>query len=54
MRLYYGIQNEDHDYYFRSDFEEFEKQGLVEIRLAQSRKDPNKKTYIQELVEQDK
>lgn len=54
LKLYYGIQNEDFDFYFRQDFEEYEKEGIVEIKLAQSRKDPNKKVYIQEVVEEDK
>jgi len=54
LKLYYGIQNESTDYYFRQDFEQYEKDGIVEIKLAQSRKDPNHKQYIQELVEQDK
>lgn len=54
LRLYYGIQNEDTDFYFRSDFEQYEKEGIIEIKLAQSRKDPNKKVYVQELVEADK
>jgi cytochrome P450/NADPH-cytochrome P450 reductase len=54
LRLYYGIQNEDTDYYFKEDFIRYQKEGIVEIRLAQSRKDLNHKQYVQELVEEDK
>ncbi len=54
MKLYYGIQHEDNDFYFKDDFQKYEKEGIVEIKIAQSRKDPNHKQYIQELVEQDK
>ncbi len=47
LKLYYGIQNSETDYYFKSDLEQYEKDGIVEIKLAESRKDPTKKFYVQ-------
>ena len=36
------------------EWQEYEKKGIVKIRLAESRADPEKKVYIQELIKEDK
>lgn len=50
---YFGIQSEDNDYFFDEEWKAFEKQRLLEVKLAQSRKDPAKKLYVQNLLEED-
>lgn len=47
--FYYGCQKLDCDYYFRSEWEQFEKDGLVKMRVATSRE--GDQLYVQKLME---
>lgn len=38
MFLYFGIQNKENDFYFREDWEKWEKEGILKVRVAESRK----------------
>ena len=53
MYLYYGIQNKENDFYFGEDWEKWEKEGIVSLRIAESRKTENK-VYVQDLLKEDR
>lgn len=42
------------DYYFGEEWKQLEKEKVVELRIAESRRDPKKKTYVQDLLSRDK
>ena len=44
------MQSDEIDFYFGEEWKEFEKNKIVELRLAQSRKDPQKKEYVQHVL----
>lgn len=49
--LFYGCRN-DMDYIYRSEMEQFEKNGLVKLHVACSRRDGTPKTYVQHLLKE--
>lgn len=49
--LFYGCRDES-DYLYREEMEQFEREGLVRLHVAYSRKDGTPKTYVQHLLRQ--
>lgn len=49
--LFYGCRN-DMDYIYRSEMEQFEKDGLVKLHVACSRRDGTPITYVQHLLKE--
>ncbi|MCY8622007.1 bifunctional P-450/NADPH--P450 reductase [Bacillus spizizenii] len=47
--LYFGCRN-DHDFIYRDELEQFEKDGIVTVHTAFSRKEGMPKTYVQHLM----
>ncbi|MCY7936097.1 bifunctional P-450/NADPH--P450 reductase [Bacillus spizizenii] len=47
--LYFGCRN-DHDFIYRDELEQFEKDGIVTVHTAFSRKEGMAKTYVQHLM----
>jgi sulfite reductase alpha subunit-like flavoprotein len=41
------------DFYFGEEWKALERDGIVELRIAQSRKHPEHKVYVQHLLESD-
>ncbi|XP_060529612.1 NADPH--cytochrome P450 reductase isoform X2 [Cylas formicarius] len=50
--LYYGCRRKTEDYLYQEEFEEYEKNGLLTLRVAFSR-DQAHKVYVTHLIEQD-
>ncbi|OAB40482.1 NADPH--cytochrome reductase [Paenibacillus antarcticus] len=50
--LYFGCRN-DTDFIYREELEQFEKEGVVTLHTAFSRKEGTSKTYVQHLLKQD-
>merc|ERR1740130_1646238 len=51
--LYFGCKNENLDYIYRDELIDFQNDGTLDkLYLAFSRKDPNKKEYVQHLLRQ--
>lgn len=50
--LYFGCRNKAHDYIYQEEVEEYEKCGLLTLRVAFSR-DQEKKVYVQHLLNDD-
>jgi NADPH-ferrihemoprotein reductase len=49
--LFFGCRDKTKDFLYREDLEAFEQDGtLTELRVAESRKDPNNKVYVQHLM----
>lgn len=51
--LYFGCRNPEHDYLYREEFEQAEREGLVTLHTAFSRVDGVEKCYVQHLMKQD-
>lgn len=51
--LYFGCRNPEHDYLYREEFEQAEREGLVTLHTAFSRVDGVEKCYVQHLMTQD-
>ncbi|MCQ6562193.1 bifunctional cytochrome P450/NADPH--P450 reductase [Paenibacillus mendelii] len=51
--LYFGCRNPEHDYLYREEFDEAEKEGLVTLHTAFSRLVGKEKCYVQHLLKQD-
>ncbi|GIO28964.1 MULTISPECIES: bifunctional cytochrome P450/NADPH--P450 reductase [Paenibacillus] len=51
--LYFGCRNPEHDYLYRAEFEQAERDGLVTLHTAYSRVDGVDKCYVQHLMKQD-
>ncbi|WP_426451860.1 bifunctional cytochrome P450/NADPH--P450 reductase [Paenibacillus sp. S-38] len=51
--LYFGCRNPQHDYLYREELEQAEKDGLVVLHTACSRVDGQEKTYVQDLMKGD-
>lgn len=49
--LYFGCRNEA-DFIFREELEQYEKEGVVTLHIAFSRKEGTPKTYVQDLMAQ--
>ncbi|MFC7679780.1 bifunctional cytochrome P450/NADPH--P450 reductase [Paenibacillus sp. GCM10028914] len=50
--LFYGCRN-DMDYIYKSEMEQFEKDGLVKLHIACSRREGTPKTYVQHLIQEE-
>ncbi len=50
--LYFGCRN-DHDFIYRDELEAYEKDGIVTLHTAFSRKEGVPKTYVQHLMAKD-
>ncbi|MEB3103967.1 bifunctional cytochrome P450/NADPH--P450 reductase [Ferviditalea candida] len=51
--LYFGCRNPKHDYLYREEQEQYERDGLVHLHTAFSRAEGVPKTYVQHLIERD-
>ncbi|WP_145134791.1 bifunctional cytochrome P450/NADPH--P450 reductase [Paenibacillus sp. Y412MC10] len=51
--LYFGCRHPEHDYLYREEFEQAEKDGVVTLHTAFSRVEGTDKCYIQHLMKQD-
>lgn len=51
--LYFGCRNPEHDYLYRAEFEQAERDGLVTLHTAFSRVEGANKCYVQHLMKQD-
>lgn len=45
--LFYGCRNHDEDFLYHDELEEYNKEGIVELVVAFSRENPDKKCYVQ-------
>ncbi|PQP89499.1 hypothetical protein CPT76_15695 [Paenibacillus sp. AR247] len=51
--LYFGCRHPEHDYLYREEFEQAEKDGVVTLHTAFSRVEGTDKCYVQHLMKQD-
>jgi cytochrome P450/NADPH-cytochrome P450 reductase len=51
--LYFGCRNPQHDYLYREELEQYERDGLVQLHTAFSRAENEPKTYVQHLIKRD-
>ncbi len=50
---YFGIQNKNNDYYFKEEWEQWEKEGKIKLSIAESRPSEGEKKYVQHKLEED-
>ncbi|HEX3549220.1 MAG TPA: cytochrome P450, partial [Candidatus Elarobacter sp.] len=48
--LFFGCRHPDRDYLYRDELERYAASGIVELHVAFSRLDPERKTYVQHLL----
>ena len=51
--LYFGCRNPEYDFLYHDELQKYEKEGVVTIHSAFSRKPGQKKTYVQDLIRKD-
>jgi NADPH-ferrihemoprotein reductase len=49
--LFFGCRGSQVDYIYREELEEAQRRGVIQLHVAFSREDPNRKHYVQHLIE---